>query len=264
MPRVDFDEIAHKYDEPSRDHDVDANLIAFLRERHSQPTSEVRLLDVGCGTGKQIDANRAALPGATIVGTDLSNGMLTVARKRCPHVPWVQGDGSALPFRDDAFHYVSNQFSYPHMQHKERFIAEALRVLRPGGRFVMTNIDPWSMNDWVLYRFFPVARDLDHRDFLTAESFCGALRAAGFVNMEARREHGRTREKLGEYLAYASERHRTSHFMAMSNAEYRAGIQRLERAIAAALPEDTVPSEYCLITIRGDKPLRRSPHLERG
>ena len=255
MQRVDYDEIAHKYDEPSRDHGVDSNLIAFLRERAAIANSEVCLLDVGCGTGKQVHANRIAFPGAAIVGADLSIGMLRVARKRCPAAPWVQGDGSALPFRGDAFHYVSNQFSYPHMQRKERFIAEALRVLRPGGRFVMTNVDPWSMNDWILYRFFPLARNLDYRDFMTGEGFCGAMRDAGFVNVEARRKHQDTRENLGEFLTYTSERHRTSHFMAMSDEEYRAGIRRLERAVAAAQPGGTVPSEYCLITIRGEKPL---------
>ena len=255
MQRVDYDDIAHKYDEPSRDHGVDSNLIAFLRERAAGASSGVCLLDVGCGTGKQVRANRIAFPRATIVGTDLSIGMLNVARKRCPAAPWVQGDGAALPFRGNAFHYLSNQFSYPHMQHKERFITEALRVLRPGGRFVMTNVDPWSMPDWALYRFFPVARDLDYRDFMKVERFCAVMRDAGFVNVAARREHEDTRQNLGELQAYASERHRTSHFMAMSDEDYRAGVRRLEQAVAAAEPGGAVPSEYCLITIRGDKPL---------
>ena len=254
MQRVDYDEIARQYDDPSRDHGVDANLIAFLHERGASASPDVCILDVGCGTGKQVHANRIAFPDATIIGTDMSIGMLNVARERSPAAPWVQGDGSALPFRGDAFHYVSNQFSYPHMQHKERFIAEALRVLRPGGRFVMTNIDPWSMPDWALYRFFPVARDLDYRDFLTGERFCGVMGDAGFANIEARREHRDTRENPRELLAYASERHRTSHFMAMSDEEYRAGIRRLEQASVSAQPGDTVPSENCLITIRGDKP----------
>ena len=255
MQRVDYDEIAHKYDEPSRDHGVDSNLIAFLRERFAIARSALCLLDVGCGTGKQVHANRGAFPGATIVGTDLSIGMLNVARKRCPAAPWVQGDGSDLPFRGDAFHYVSNQFSYPHIQRKERFIAEVLRVLRPGGRFVMTNVDPWSMNNWTLYRFFPVARELDYRDFMTVDGFCVAMRDAGFVNIDAKREHRDTRQNLGEFLTYASERHRTSHFMAMSDEEYRAGVRRLEQAVAMAQPGGTVPSEFSLITIRGDKPL---------
>ena len=254
MPRVDYDEIAHRFDEPSRDHDVDPNLIAFVEERLSIAASELSILDVGCGTGKQLLADRVAIPEATVVGADLSIRMLQVARERCPDAAWVQGDGTRLPFRADTFHYVSNQFSYPHMQHKEKLVSEVRRVLRPGGRFVMTNIDPWSMDGWVLYRFFPAARALDHRDFMTADDFSGVMRDAGFVNIQSDREHRLTRESLGEYLAYASDRHRTSHFMAMSDEDYRVGVRRLERAVDAAPPGDTVPSEFCLITIRGDKP----------
>ncbi len=254
MRRVDYDEIARAYDEPSRDHDVDADLTAFLDESPAVTASDVRVLDVGCGTGKQLLANRIAMPDATLVGADLSIGMLHVARERYPDAAWVQGDGAALPFRGGAFHYVSNQFSYPHMRRQQWFIAEVLRVLRPGGRFVMTNIDPWSMTGWVLYRFFPAARALDYRDFMTADDFCGAMSDAGFVHVEAERAHRSTREDLGAYLTYASERHRTSHFMAMSDEDYRAGIRRLEQAVAAARPGDTIPSEFCLIMIRGDKP----------
>ena len=68
------------------------------------------------------------------------------------------------------------------------------------------------------------------------------------------RAHSSTREDLGEYLTYASERHRTSHFMAMSDEDYRAGIRRLEQAIITGRPGDTIASEFCLIRIRGDKP----------
>ena len=194
------------------------------------------------------------MPHATLVGADLSKGMLQVARERCPDAAWVQGDGAALPFRGGAFHYVSNQFSYPHMRRQQRFIAEVLRVLRPGGRFVMTNIDPWSMTGWVLYRFFPAARALDYRDFMTADDFSDAMRDAGFMDVVAERAQRSTGEDLDAYLTYASERHRTSHFMVMSDEDYRVGIRRLEQAVAAARPGDTIPSEFCLITIRGDKP----------
>ena len=254
MRRVDYDEIARAYDELSRDHDVDPGLTAFLDETPSFEVSQVSVLDVGCGTGKQLLANRIAMPDVTLVGADLSIGMLNVARERCPDVAWVQGDGSALPFRGGTFHYVSNQFSYPHMRQQERFIAEVFRVLRPGGRFVMTNIDPWSMTGWVLYRFFPAARTLDYRDFMTGDDFSNVMRDAGFVDVEAARDPKSTREDLGAYLTYASERHRTSHFMAMSDEDYRAGIRRLERAVVTGRPGDTVASESCLITVRGDKP----------
>ena len=80
--------------------------------------------------------------------------MLRVAAPRSPGIVWAQGDGAHLPLASASFDYATNQFSYHHIVEQERFVYEMLRVLRPGGRFVMTNIDPWSMVDWSIYRYF--------------------------------------------------------------------------------------------------------------
>ena len=58
MVRLNYDEIAERYDEPARDHVVDPDLVRFLTARSEPPTSAVRVLDIGCGTGKQLAANR--------------------------------------------------------------------------------------------------------------------------------------------------------------------------------------------------------------
>ena len=51
--RLNYDRIAHLYDEPIRDYNVDPNLVDFLAQ---QPQSK-RILDLGCGTGKQLTAD---------------------------------------------------------------------------------------------------------------------------------------------------------------------------------------------------------------
>ena len=59
------------------------------------------MLDVACGTG--IVARTAADlvgPGGTVVGVDLNEAMLTVARRVRPDIEWRQGDAAALPFAD--------------------------------------------------------------------------------------------------------------------------------------------------------------------
>jgi SAM-dependent methyltransferase len=254
IQRTDYDAIAHLYDEPLRDHDVDPNLLTFLAERPSLVPATARILDVGCGTGKQVAANRTALPEATLVGLDLFAGMLAIAQERCPEAAWVQGDGAALPFPDRSFDYLTNQFSYAHVQHKEGFFREVCRVLRPGGRFVLTNIDPWTMPDWIIYRFFPAARERDDRDFWPAERIEAVMEAAGFVGVEVTRVHQTRQEDLAEFLALARQRHRTSQFMALPDAEYEAGLGRIEGAIDRAGKRPAkVLSEFCLITVRGDK-----------
>lgn len=250
QPRVNYDEIAHLYDEPLRDHTADRHLIAFLAARTGG--APVRILDVGCGTGKQLAANRAQLPKVLMAGVDRFAGMLRIAQKRCPSVGWLQADGAELPLALQSFDYASSQYAYPHIGRTERLIAELFRVLKPGGRFVMTNIDPWAMAGWLLYRFFPEAYELDQQDFVRVDTFVALMRAAGFENVTVVREDKSIRQTLGDFQTYASARHRTSHFMALRDEAYLAGLQRLQRAIDDDDGSEKL-SAFSLVTIAGDK-----------
>lgn len=97
MPRIDYDHIAHLYDEPSRDHAVDPNLLSFLAEKDSSLAADVVVIDIGCGTGKQLAANRERYPKARLVGIDRFQEMLRIAQNRCPSASWIRADGAALP-----------------------------------------------------------------------------------------------------------------------------------------------------------------------
>lgn len=258
MQRVNYNTIAELYDEPLRDHVVDQNLFDFLATHPEIPTSRVCLLDVGCGTGKQLTANRAQFPDMPMVGLDLFDGMLKVAQKRCPSITWITGDGMVLPFHWASFDYVCNQFSYPHVREKEKMFQEIYRVLKPGGRFVLTNIDPWSMPNWIVYRYFPSAREQDYRDFLSVDRLSTSLRETGFIQLKYHLDYRVERQELREFLRYASQRYRASQFTVISDNDYHAGIRRLEQIIAGGKEQEQVlDSEFCLMTMIGDKPSSR-------
>ncbi len=251
--RVNYDDIAHLYDEPLRDYDVDAHLVGWLDERPARRTSGVRVLDTGCGTGKQLSANRQAFPDELMVGLDLFHGMLRQARRRCPAVVWVQGNSTRPPFKDASFDYITNQFSYHHVPDKPRMIAEIGRVLSPGGRFVVTTIDPWSMSGWIVYTYFPAARQRDFEDCLPVEEFAALMTEAGFSNIQINRQHWQEKESLKHFLDYASPRYRTSQLMAISDGDFKAGIARLAEEIEKSGYDACVDSEICMVTIAGDK-----------
>jgi SAM-dependent methyltransferase len=252
MHRVDYDRVAALYDEPARDHHVDANLLAFLEGRNLT-ASEVRILDVGCGTGKQLAANRRRVPGLA-VGVDRFAGMLRIAHQRSPGSFWLQADGARLPLLPGVFHYATCQFAYPHIGDIDNLLREIFRVLRSCGRFVMTNIDPWSMPKWLIYQYFPKALELDRQDFVQVEQFATLMRNAGFRDIQIGRDDLSRPEELDDFLAFASARHRASQLMAIPDADYEAGIRRIRETLSASGRATVLKSEFVLVTIAGDKP----------
>ncbi len=116
----------------------------------------MRVLEIGCG-GAQSSRWVAGQGVAWVVASDVSAGMLGRARRINatvvdPHqrVPLVQCDGAALPFPDEAFDVVFTAYGVvPFVADSGRVMAEAARVLRPGGRFVFSTTHPvrWAMPD---------------------------------------------------------------------------------------------------------------------
>ena len=96
----------------------------------------VRVLDVATGPGYV--AGAAALRGARIVGLDFSTAMLAEARRHHPAIEFQAGDAEALPFPDAGFDAVVMSFGLLHLDRPDRALAEAHRVLRPGGRLGFT------------------------------------------------------------------------------------------------------------------------------
>ena len=254
MPRLNYDAIAERYDEPERDHLVDPHLLAFLKARRDAGTA-VRILDIGCGTGKQLAANRKRFRDMTLVGVDRFEGMLRIAQRRCGDVAWVQGDGACLPLAARTFDYVTNQFSYPHIRRPEAFIREVFRTLKLGGRFAMTHIDPWAMAEWFVYRYFPEAFDIDRQDFVPVDRFMAMMRDTGFREVQVTSEDESGDESLAEFLRHVSDRHRMSQLMSISDRSYAAGLRRVKDRLAAAPGGDVSErSEFVKIAITGDKP----------
>ena len=92
-----------------------------------------RVLDVATGPG--YGAGEAARRGAGVIGLDFSPAMVALASRNFPEVAFGEGDGENLPFADGAFDAVICCFGMPQMAHPDRAIAEAHRVLSPGGRY---------------------------------------------------------------------------------------------------------------------------------
>ncbi|HUK32677.1 MAG TPA: methyltransferase domain-containing protein [Vicinamibacterales bacterium] len=96
----------------------------------------MRLLDVASGPG-YVAAEAAAI-GATPLGIDFAAEMVTLASRRYPSLVFQQGDAEALSFDDRTFDAVTINFGVLHLARPDTALAEARRVLRPGGRCAFT------------------------------------------------------------------------------------------------------------------------------
>jgi SAM-dependent methyltransferase len=101
---------------------------------------ELRLLDVGCGSGLALRI--AADRGADVTGLDASEGLLEHARRRVPGAQLVQGEIEALPFADGSFDVVTGFNSFQYAARPAAALAEAARVLADGGRLLYLNWAP--------------------------------------------------------------------------------------------------------------------------
>jgi ubiquinone/menaquinone biosynthesis C-methylase UbiE len=105
-----------------------------------------RVLDIGTGPGHIPVLLAERLPGVTVVGIDLAEHMLRRAearRLRSPHaarVEFCRADAKGLEFPDASFDTVASNTILHHIPDPRRFLAEAWRVLRPGGAFLIRDL----------------------------------------------------------------------------------------------------------------------------
>lgn len=106
---------------------------------NSNPAS---VLDIATGTG-DLAISLTKTGAKRIVGLDLSEGMLSVGRKKIKErglserIEMIQGDSEALPFGDNSFDAITVAFGVRNFEHLKKGLSEIFRVLKPGGTFVV-------------------------------------------------------------------------------------------------------------------------------
>lgn len=205
-----FDTISEEYDGLNRiislgtDVSWRKKVVKFVQQKH--PTS---ILDIATGTGdlalqfaEKIEADR-------IVGLDLSEGMLSIAKKKAlknpshSKVEFIKGDSENLPFEDNSFDAITVSFGIRNFEDLDKGLSEIYRVLSPGGIFVILETSvptkfPWKQGyhmyskgilpiigkvfskDKVAYRYLSESASV----FPHGEKLNNILRKIGFIEVE--------------------------------------------------------------------------------
>ncbi len=211
-PRGLFQLLARRYDLVNR-------LISFgqdvrwrrLAAERCLPLNHGRFLDVATGTGDQLLAlARARGQGGLFVGIDISSAMLAMAQRKLAHQPGrgnlclCRAEALHLPFRARSFCGVTMAFAIRNFPQRLQALAEARRVLAPGGHLVILEATVPERRLWrLLFRLYcrflmplwagifggPVAAYRYLGDSIFAfpppREFCHLLVQAGFVQPQA-------------------------------------------------------------------------------
>jgi ubiquinone/menaquinone biosynthesis C-methylase UbiE len=230
---LDYDSIAATYDRRYLDYDysgVEQTLVAFVG-----PTSDGRVLEAGCGTGHwlRVLGDR----GIRVAGVDASGNMLAHARVHAPSAALARGKAEQLPWISGAFDRVFCINAFHHFEDKVRCLAEARRVLRPGGQMMTIGLDPHTgLDRWYSYEYFETALENDRRRYSAASQIREWMQGARFSNVYTREvQHLASRLPAQAALDQGRlDKGVASQLALLSDEEYRRGIARIRTAAASA------------------------------
>jgi arsenite methyltransferase len=150
-----------------------------------------RVLDAGCGPGfYTAEILERVGPEGSVVGVDASEPMLALSAKRCEghaNVAFQHGDVTALPVADADFDRALSVQVLEYVADIPAALAELRRVLRPGGRLLLWDVDwatvSWHSEDPARMQRFLAAWDEHLADPSLPRTLSAQLRAAGFEDV---------------------------------------------------------------------------------
>jgi ubiquinone/menaquinone biosynthesis C-methylase UbiE len=179
--KTDYDAASKNFD-LIRSNSSSADLWARALVRWGRITSPFMVLDIGCGTGRYcLEINKSC--GAEMVGLDYSGGMLSEANAKKRGI-WLRGDAAHLPVVYETFDVAILMLVLQHVDDEVMAISEAWRVLKPGGRLVISTVSHARIRRHIM-RHFPGLVGIDLARFIPVPELKWHLRNMGFADVHS-------------------------------------------------------------------------------
>jgi len=233
---IDYNDISQVYDTSRMANaETTRNLVSLL---HINNTSNI--LDMGCGTGNY---SAALQPFAkSIIGIDISKGMIEQAQTKFPHLTFICGDVTNLPFNANTFDGAFAIQVLHHIEKKLTFLEEVYRVLRSGACLAIDSCSHQQLRTFWLYYYFPKGLDLDLARIPDCGEIASLLERAGFSNVSIEISYtdiAVEHEKPEHYLN-KDYRDGQSTFCLISKEDIESGCKKLREDIASGAVESVI------------------------
>ena len=232
MKNVDYSNIFLRYErDPFRQKGIEESLMKAISRDY--PKKKIyRIIDIGCGTGNWLHVNFMNLANYKNIewfGIDNSKEMLTLAKEKNHTIHFVLATASLLPFHDNSFNFVINEFTYHHFVKKRKSFSEIYRIMSKNGILRIRNIEPWRMSSWSLYYFFPTTRELDKKRFLRVEKLETILNNLGFkdIKIDFNTIIGNEYKTIEKWFEIMNNKTH-SQFHIINDKEYAKGMEQIE------------------------------------
>jgi ubiquinone/menaquinone biosynthesis C-methylase UbiE len=179
-----YDRRWHKYIQ-----DTLSFLIAYLQPNLTSKylLGNERVLDIACGTGELEKLLLDSYPQLQIVGVDISEKMLEIARLKLPNIEFIKASAIALPFDTSSLDMVITASAFHYFERPDLALTEIHRVLKPKGKLIIMD---WCRDYWTCKALdlFLKVFDPAHKGCYSQGELQDFLAIAGFKVVNAQKQ----------------------------------------------------------------------------
>jgi SAM-dependent methyltransferase len=251
-PRLNYDSLSNDYNQrysSTRNWERGDALLNLARQVNAKT-----ILEAGSGTGFWLNLLHQVTP--KLYGIDFSAGMIAEARNQ--PAPGCRGTGTQLPYQSGTFDLVYCVDAVHHFGDYRAFIAEAFRVLKPGGALAIIGHDPHSgEGNWYIYDYFDTVYQTDLMRYPSSGMIKNSMRQEGFADIERHDVEHILNIHVGEGVLNDPfiKHNATSQLALLSEETYLAGIEKIKADLKKSQNKQVIfKSDFWVKMFTGIKP----------